>query len=221
MGLTARGRGFALGVPAAPLFFDEQKNMRGKNSKIDLHPDRGRIEFDLARGVPVRRVAKKYGLHPRACYRYLKKLPPQLRASHTGKMLKAGADLEQLRIDESEGLLQNLASQRARLLIMQDAAMDTENAGLATQISGAIHKNIELTGRYLGEFASHQIRTEVSVLVQPQYLELRAALVRALAPFPEAKAAVAAVLHRIETKAAERPLPPMLEAKAETADAGT
>jgi hypothetical protein len=27
---------------------------------INEHPDRGRIEFDLARGVPVRAVAKKY-----------------------------------------------------------------------------------------------------------------------------------------------------------------
>lgn len=54
----------------------------------------------------------------------------------------------------------------------------------------------------------------------PEYLELRAALVRALAPYPDAKAAVAAVLHRIESKAAERPSAPLIEAKAEVADAG-
>src|SRR5262249_7892516 len=171
-------------------------------------------------GVPVRRVAQKYGVSKDSAYRYLRKLPPQLRAAHLGTLLKAGADLEKLRIDESEGLLQNLATQRARLLLVQDHAMNTENGGLATQISGAIHRNLELVGKYLGEFAQHQIRTTVSVLVQLEYWERRAALVRALQPYPDARAAVAAVLHRIESKAAERPSsPPMIEAKAETADA--
>ncbi len=142
-------------------------------------------------------------------------MPPRLKAAHLGKLVKADADLEKLRIEESESLLQNLATQRARLLLLQDHALDTENGGLATQISGAIHRNLELVGKYLGEFAQHQIRTTVSVLVQPEYLELRAALVRALAPYPDAKAAVATVLQKIETKAAERPSPPMIKARAE------
>lgn len=192
------------------------KLMAGSRSVILDHPDRARIEFDLARGVPVRAVSRKYKISKDSAYRYLKKLPPQLRAAHMGAKLRASADLEKLRIDESEGLLQNLATQRARLLLLQDNAMDTENPGLATQISGAIHRNLELVGKYLGEFAQHQIRTTVSVLVAPEYLQMRAALVRALAPYPDAKAAVAAVLHQIESRAAERPpAPAMIEAKAE------
>src|SRR5262249_10441916 len=186
-----------------------------RNAILD-HPDRARIEYDLARGVPVRRVAQKYGVSKDSAYRYLRKLPPQLRAAHLGKLLKAGADLERLRVDESEGLLQNLATQRARLLLIQDHAMDTENGGLATQVSTAIHRNLELIAKLLGELASHQVRTNISVLVQPEYLDLRAALVRALQPYPEAGAAVAAVLHKIESKAAERPTStPLIEAKAE------
>src|SRR5262245_33441338 len=187
--------------------------MTNRNVILD-HPDRARIEFDLARGVPVRVVARKYNVSKDSAYRYLRKMPPQFRAAHLGNLLKAGADLERLRVDESEGLLQNLATQRARLLLLQDHAMDTENGGLATQISGAIHRNLELIAKLLGELASHQVRTNISVLVTPQYLELRAALVRALAPYPDAKAAVAAVLHQLESKAAERPAsPPMIEAK--------
>lgn len=194
--------------------------MTGSRSAILEHPGRARIEYDLARGVPVRVVATKYKLSKDACYRYLKKMPPQLRAAHMGARLRAGADLEKLRIDESESLLQNLATQRARLLLMQDNAMDTENGGLATQIAGAIHRNLELVGKYLGEFAQHQIRTTVSVLVQPEYLELRSALVRALGPFPEARAAVAAVLHQIEGKAAQRPAVIEATASEVVADAG-
>ena len=81
---------------------------------INDNPDRPRIEYDLARGVPPRRVARKYAISIHACYRLLKRLPPQLRAAHMGARLKAGADLEKLRLDESEALLQNIATQRAR-----------------------------------------------------------------------------------------------------------
>jgi hypothetical protein len=169
---------------------------------INEHPDRARIEFDLARGVPPRTVAKKYGVGLHACYRLLKRLPPQLRAAHVGQRLKAGADLEKLRIDESEGLLQNLATQRARLLLCQDAALEAGDAAKVAYIAGTIHRNLELVGKYLGEFAQHQITTTVSVLVSPEYLEFRSALMRALAPYPEARRAVAVALHSIEAQSA-------------------
>src|SRR5262245_10351557 len=212
-----RGRGSAFANLRSPARNNSREQIQSMTkSVIAEHSDRARIEYDLTRGIPVRRVAKKYGINQHCAYRYLKKMPPQLKAAHLGKMLRAGADLEKLRIDESEGLLQNLATQRARLLLVQDHAMETENGGLATQISGAIHRNLELVAKLLGELASHQVRTNISVLVQPEYLDLRAALVRALQPYPDARAAVAAVLHRIESKAAERPAsPPMIEGKAE------
>jgi hypothetical protein len=169
---------------------------------INEHPDRGRIEFDLARGVPVRAVAKKYGVHIVTLYRLRARLPAQLKAAHMGQRLRAGADLEKLRLDESEALLQNIATQRARLLLMQDSAMDAGDHHMAALIAGRILQSIELAGKYLGEFAQHQIRTTVSVLVSPEYLEFRAALMRALAPFPEARLAVAMALHTVEAKSA-------------------
>jgi len=171
---------------------------------INEHPDRGRIEYDLARGVPVRALAKKYGVNIHVLYRLRAKLPPQLRAAHLGARLRAGADLEKLRIDESEGLLQNIATQRARLLLMQDSAMEAGDHSIATLISGRILQTVELAGKYLGEFAQHQIRTTVSVLIQPEYLEMRSALVSALAPYPEARRAVTAALHATEAKAANK-----------------
>src|SRR4051812_24754087 len=120
---------------------------------IEDHPERARIEYDLARGVPVRVVGRKYGLTKDCCYRHLKKIPPQLRAASLRNLLKPAADLEKLRVEEGEALLAGLAMQRARLLVMQDAAMEICDHDLATRISMGIHKNLELVGRYLGEFA--------------------------------------------------------------------
>ena len=41
-----------------------------------------------------------------------------------------------------------------------------------------------------------------NVLILPAYVEMRVELVRALAPFPDARQAVAAVLHTLESKSA-------------------
>jgi transposase-like protein len=165
--------------------------------------DRAQIEFELASGKSVRAIARKYDIDENALYRHRKNLPPQLKAAYLGNALKPGADLEQLKTEESEALLQNLASQRARLLMMQDRALEASNAQAVATLANSIHKNLELVGRYLGELHQHSTKTVVNVRLTPQYLELRNALVKALAPFPEARQAVAAVLHAREGSAAQ------------------
>jgi hypothetical protein len=184
------------------------------HSQVVKHKDRAAIERGLATGVPVRQLAKKHGLSIDTLYRYKAQIPPQLKAAHLGAKLRAGVDLEKLRIDESEGLLQNLAQQRARLLMCQDGALEIGDRREATFIAGEIHRNLKLVGQYLGEFAQHQVQTHVSVLIMPQYLEMRAELLKALNPFPAARKAVAAALQSMEAKAAApepKTLPPMID----------
>jgi hypothetical protein len=55
-------------------------------------------------------------------------------------------------------------------------------------------------------FAQHHVSTSVNVLVSEDYLRLRQALTMALRPFPEARRAVAAELHRIEDEIAGKML---------------
>jgi hypothetical protein len=174
-------------------------------STITEHVDRARIERDLALGRPLARIAKKYGVSITAAFRHKRKLPPQLKAALAAHALRPAEDLEKLRMEESEGLLGHLAAQRARLLISQDAAMEAEQFGLVAQLASGVHRNIELVGRYLGEFAQHSVQTTVSILIAPEYLDLRAALLRALAPYGDARRAVAATLHQVEERAAQRP----------------
>jgi hypothetical protein len=176
----------------------------GRASTIVGHPDQSRIERDLAIGRPLGRIAKKYGISKDAAFRHKRKLPPQLKSALAGDALRSGKDLEQLRIDESEGLLQNLAAQRARLLIAQDAALEAEQFTIVGSLSQAIHRNLELVGKYLGEFSQHSVQTTVSILITPEYLDFRSALLRALQPFPEARAAVAATINQMEQTVAQR-----------------
>src|SRR5262249_34826451 len=55
-------------------------------------------------------------------------------------------------------------------------------------------------GRLLGDLNVGNVTT--NILIQPTYITMRVELVRALAPFPEAREAVARVLHKLEHKAA-------------------
>ncbi len=96
-------------------------------SAIDKHPDRARIERDLALGRPLFRLAKKYGVHRDALWRHKRKLPPQLKAALAAHALVPDAtDLEKIKVEQQEGLLAKLAAQRARLLLAQDAALEAE-----------------------------------------------------------------------------------------------
>ena len=188
-----------------------RRRVSPRRSTIVGHPDQPRIERDLALGVPLNRIAKKYKVSRDAAWRHKKHLPPQLKSALAAHALKPGEDLEKLRVEESEGLLGHLAAQRARLLLSQDVALESEQFGLVAQISSQVHRNLELVGKLLDQFVSHSVHTTISLLVTPEYLELRSALLRALAPHPEAKRAVATVLHGIEANAAQRPRQPVID----------
>jgi len=134
------------------------RDKRAPRSKIASDPNRVLIERALAMGIPMARIAQRFGYSIPAIQRYRDRMPQQLKAAIVAAALKPKeADLDQLRIDESEGILGNLAHQRARLLMSQDECMDAGAVEQVARLSGVIHKNIELTGRYLGLFAQHHV----------------------------------------------------------------
>jgi hypothetical protein len=151
--------------------------------------------------VSVRALARRYQVHIDSLFRHRQNhLPPQLRAQ-----LIAGPDLDidldKLRETESQSLLANLVALRGRLFSSLDVAEECGDGTMLARIAGQLHNNLEITGKLLGDLASGHTSV-TNVLIQPQYVHMRVELVRALAPFPEARQAVAAVLHQIESKAA-------------------
>src|SRR5215471_8786864 len=135
---------------------------RVPRSPIERDPNRPLIERALAMGVPLTQVAKRFGYTVTAIMRFRDRMPAQLKAAIVAAALKPKeADLDALRVDESEGILGNLAAQRARLLLVQDQMIE---AGAGTQVgylANVIHRNIELVGKYLGLFAQHHVSTKV------------------------------------------------------------
>ena len=147
-------------------------------------------------------LARRYKVGPDSLYRHRKShLPPQLRAA-----LLAGPDLDidldKLRETESQSLLANLIAIRRRLFASLDTAEEYGDGNMISRVAGQLHHNLEITGKLIGDLGLGST-TINNVLVMPAYVEMRVELVRALAPFPEARQAVAAVLHTIEHQAAD------------------
>jgi hypothetical protein len=183
------------------------RKKRVSRSPIERDSRRPEIEKSLAMGVAVNQVARKFGYTPQSILRFRNRMPQQLKAAIVAATLKPKeADLDKLRIDESEGILGNLASQRARLLLCQDQCMENGAVTQVGYLSNIIHRNIELTGKYLGLFAQHHVSTNVNILLSEDYLRLRQKLILALRPFPEARQAVAAALQQVEGSVAQKML---------------
>ena len=101
-------------------------------SPIYRDPNRPAIERALALGISISQVARRFGYWSDAITRFRDRMPPQVKAAIAAAALKPKEqDLDQLRIDESEGILGNLALQRARLLVCQDEAPE---AGVIQQV---------------------------------------------------------------------------------------
>jgi hypothetical protein len=174
---------------------------KGNRCTVCTHREASNIDLALARGVSVTALSRRYKVSTDAIYRHSNNhLPPQLRAK-----LIAGPDididLDRLRESESQSLLANLVALRHRLFAALDTAEEYGDANMLSRVSSQLHANLELTARLLGDLGVGGT-TNINVLIQPQYIELRVALVSALASFPEAKQAVAQVLHQLESKAA-------------------
>jgi hypothetical protein len=180
-------------------------------------PQRHLVELGLVHRVPAAVLARRFSLHRDGIYRHRKNhMSPQLHAALLAAQHPSDIDLEQLERSESEGLLASLVSQRARLQLLSEAAFEQGEVHAATSVERAITASLELTSKLLGVLVQRTHTTSTSVLISADYLVLRAAIVRALRPFPEASAAVGRALAELELSAAkdisERKTPLLLEA---------
>lgn len=167
------------------------------------HRERAAIDLALSRGVSAYALAKRYRLGTDAIYRHAKRhLTAQLRASLLAGPSIKGLDLDKLKETESQSLLANLVALRHRLFATLDTAEGAGDGNMLARVAGHLHHNLELTGKLLGDLGVGST-TINNVLLVPAYVNMRVELVRALAPFPEARSAVAAVLHRLEGDAAQ------------------
>jgi hypothetical protein len=149
------------------------------------HPDRPAVDRSLVDGRDVRDLA--------ACYEVSKSAVDRHRASHLPAALaqaRAAAVVAQ-----ADDLLDEVQRLKARAVSILDAAEQKGKYAAAIMALREARSCIEL----LAEMA-RQIdrRPTLNLLVAPEWVHTRTALLEALRPYPEARLAVAARLEALE-----------------------
>ena len=177
---------------------------RGAACTVCAHNSRHQIEIGLVHGMSGTVLGDRFGLSSDAVYRHARNhLSPVQRAAILAAQHPTTIDLDALRTSESEGLLGSLVAQRARLQQHGDKALELEDVRGCVAVESAITANLALTGKLLGQLVTRMDVRHSSVLLTPDYLKLRATLIAALRPFPDAARAVGAALHVLESDAAK------------------
>jgi hypothetical protein len=190
-----------------------------RRCKLCVHQDRALIEQRIARGVSYGVLAKQYGLTPAGICRHW--------SAHVSQKTKAAiiagpvrrAEMLAVANEASLSTLEYLAIVRGRLFdrfLACDEAADTY--GVAT-IARTLMPVLAELGRQSGELRDFaggnviNIDNRTLVMSSPIVAEIEAGLVRVLGPFPEARAAVIAMLQGIDRRDAVPPVK-QIEAKA-------
>lgn len=98
----------------------------------------------------------------------------------------------------ADDLLADLRDLQARTIAILERAEASGKLGTAVMAIGEARRNLELLAKLLGQLDE---RPTVNLLLAPEWLTVRAALLLALQPFPEARASVAEKLIALEAGA--------------------
>jgi hypothetical protein len=141
------------------------------------HPERYDIDETLVTGAPYRSVAKRFELSESAVYRH--------KTEHLPAHLLRARDVEAAA--RADDLLDQVRNLQAHALDIVERAAKVGDLRTALAAISQARGNLELLGKLAGELDERPV---VNLNVSSEWLELRAVIVGALEPHPEARGAV-------------------------------
>ncbi len=157
---------------------------------ICTHPQRVAIDRALTEmSDSNRRIASQYDVSERAIRDH--------KANHLAvRMLKAVEKREDADIRTAIDIMGQLKAINGAALSVLKSARDANAGDLALKAIDRIQRQIELQAKLIGEL--QQEGTTNIIVNNPEWIEIRTAILVALQPFPEARHAVAGSLQVIE-----------------------
>lgn len=153
---------------------------------VCAHADREAIDARLVAGDSIRGLSPLFAVSQSALRRHRDKhLPATLAQAQAAAEVAHGDDL-----------LAQVRSLQARSLSILDQAEQSGDLKTALQAIKEARGCLELLAKLLGELA--QEGATVNVLIMPEWAAIRLAIVQALLPFPQARAAVAETLQVLD-----------------------
>lgn len=153
--------------------------------RVCRHPNRKAIDAALVEGRSVRELESIHHVSAGSLRRHAENHLPRA-------MVKAQAVAE---VVAGETLLAKVAGLEVEAHRLKDQAEEGGDIRTALVAVRELCRIVELQGRLLGELREQQV---VNVLVNPEWIAIRAELVAALAPYPAAQQAVSSALLRFE-----------------------
>jgi hypothetical protein len=155
-----------------------------RSCTICTHPERDVIEQALITGQPFRYIAARYGTSATALFRH--------KQDHLPVALVSAQEAEA--VAHGDSLLEQVRALQTKALTILARAEAAGQLTVALQAVREARGCLALLAQLLGEL--HQGPT-VNVLLAPEWQCLRATIIAALAPFPEARQAVTHTLQRV------------------------
>ncbi len=149
---------------------------------ICSHPDHAIIDAALLAGTPFRNIAEQHAVSVGALFRHRDHLPATL--LHAKEIAQ---------VAQADDLLAQVRDLQHRTLRILDSAEQAGDRRTALTAIREARGNLELLGKLAGELQDGQ-----TVIVSPEWQRVRAVVIAALAPYPEARAAVAGELLALE-----------------------
>jgi len=149
----------------------------GRTCTVCTHDEHHAVNVALVSRDPYRHIAKHYGLSVGSLSRHAKEHLPALLA-------KAKNAVE---VAEADSLLVRVESLYRHTEAILEAAEDNNEWGTALQAIRECRCNLELLGRVTKELES---ASTVHLNLNPEWIELRAIIVTALEPYPDARGSV-------------------------------
>lgn len=145
---------------------------------ICTHPRREEIDRALVEGEAFRNIAQHFGVSPYSLHRHRTHIQDAIQQASAARAVEVGVSV----LDRIREL-----NREARSLL--EEARSKGRYAAAVQAIGAATRLLELEAKLLGEL-DERPSVQVALVASPEWARLRAVVLEALAPYPEARAAL-------------------------------
>lgn len=152
------------------------------------HIDRAALDEALVTGVPLREISRRWGVSKDSASRHREHVSPALAAVIEQRRSTAGPVSALSRLED-------LYQRSSRVLAAAEAG---GQSALSLQAVREMRGLVETLAKITGELDERPAVQVLNVAASPEWLAMRAAMLEALRPFPEAAQAVSARLGLLE-----------------------
>lgn len=152
---------------------------------VCAHADADKINAEIVGGATLDALSKAYGLNMAALHRHKKHIPAQLAKAQDAQEVAA-----------ADSLMGRIVGLNTKAEDIYSKALEAKNLNAAVAAVRELRGITELYAKITGEL---QAQTVNNIIIMPEWVRLRDAILYALEPYPEARLAVIAAVGRLET----------------------